>query len=288
MRNILIVFILLAMFIMGYFISNREPVVVKINSIDTLINYYEDINFTQESWEAGRREIPRISFEKVSDIFTKNEPKITLKDKKSLFFRLMANEEILHDREKLQKEKLSSSWMLELAKKYRVIKKDAQAINEQELAELKKRVDIIPLSLALAQSAQESAWGTSRFAHEGNSLFGVWDFSGKGIKPKQQRKSLGNYTLAKYDTPLDSVKGYMFTINVGGAYEALRTLRQTMRKKDEKLSGYTLASTLTKYSEEGEVYVKSLHKMMTYNKLLVADEAYLAQSKKVYILKKIK
>ena len=103
MRNVLIVFILLAMFIMGYFISNREPVVVKINSIDTLINYYEDINFTQESWEAGRREIPRISFEKVSDIFTKNEPKITLKDKKSLFFRLMAplvlmaNEEILHD-----------------------------------------------------------------------------------------------------------------------------------------------------------------------------------------------
>ena len=72
----------------------------------------------------------------------------------------------------------------------------ADTLDGGALDKLKRRVDIVPPSLALAQAAEESGWGTSRFAIKGNSLFGQWDFSGKGIKPKEQRAELGNYGIA--------------------------------------------------------------------------------------------
>ncbi|EGM71558.1 glucosaminidase domain-containing protein [Shewanella sp. HN-41] len=74
-------------------------------------------------------------------------------------------------------------------------------------------------SLVLAQAAEESGWATSRFTVEGNAYFGQWDFSGKGMKPRQQRKALGNYGVAQFDTPLESVEGYLLNLNTSNAYQ---------------------------------------------------------------------
>jgi len=80
----------------------------------------------------------------------------------------------------------------------------------------------VPPSLALAQAAEESGWGTSRFAIKGNSLFGQWDFSGKGIKPKEQRENLGDYGIAAFDSPQDSIEAYMLNLNTHRAYQRMR------------------------------------------------------------------
>lgn len=71
----------------------------------------------------------------------------------------------------------------------------------------------------LAQAAEESGWATSRFTVEGNAYFGQWDFSGKGMKSRQQRKALGNYGVAQFDTPLESVEGYLLNLNTSNAYQ---------------------------------------------------------------------
>jgi len=136
-------------------------------------------------------------------------------------------------------------------------------------------VDIIPPSLALAQGAEESGWGTSRFALLGNSLFGQWDFSGNGIKPEQQRSELGNYGLAAFDTPLDAVLAYARNLNSHEAYRQMRELRAKLRTEGHNPTGYELAATLDKYSERGQAYVDGLRTIMRVNKLAATDEAWL-------------
>jgi len=261
----------------------KERVVI-IHSIDDINTLFNDLNYTSATWAKGQREVPRIYFTKISENWKKVSSHLPVKEKKNIFFRviapliLMSNEKILQERQRLFKEPLNSSWMLYLAKKYRVIKKEEKQLSQDQLSELKKRVDIVPVSLALAQAAEESGWGTSRFASKGNALFGLWDFSGKGMAPKQQRKELGNYGLARYDTPLDSVIGYMYNINIGHAYEKFRQQRALMRQKGEKITGWELAKTLDKYSERGQAYIDGLHNMMSYNHLQAADDAYLSKN----------
>jgi len=136
-------------------------------------------------------------------------------------------------------------------------------------------VDLVPVSLVLAQGAEESGWGTSRFASEGNALFGRWTWSGKGIKPKEQREELGDYRIAAFDKPLASVEAYLLNINSNQAYAPLRAGRAEARRSGQALSGWELAKTLTSYSERGPDYVGSLHAIMRVNKLQPVDEAYL-------------
>ena len=159
-------------------------------------------------------------------------------------------------------------------------------MDEEKRARLMIQVDIIPPSLALAQAAEESGWGTSRFTAEGNAFFGQWDFSGNGMTPKQQRKELGDYGLARFDSPLASVEGYMKNINTTGAYEKLRLLRANLRKNNKKITGMELAGTLDKYSERGQAYIDGLRDMISYNKLQDVDEAYLSEDKLIHLVKK--
>jgi len=274
--------------------ENNLPVqtkTIEIHSINELNDLFADLNYTSESWKAGQREVPRIYFAKISQDWKQTSDKIPVKEKKNIFFRLlgplvlMSNEEIEKERLRLSTESKDSSWTRDLALKYRVIKKDEQELSQARFDELKKRVDIIPPSLALAQGAEESGWGTSRFAAEGNALFGQWDFSGEGMRPTQQRKELGDYGLARFDTALDSVKGYMLNLNTSHAYEKLRTLRQELRTKNEKVTGWKLAETLDKYSERGKAYIDGLHDMMSYNKLQATDDAYLANGPEIHLKK---
>jgi len=172
--------------------------VVIIKSIDDIHKLFNDLNYTSATWQAGLREIPRITFSSISEKWQKASRTLPVKEKKDIFFRimapmiLMANEEIIKERKALLKEPLNSAKMLKIARHYRVIDKNATTLKQTQLQELIKRVDIVPVSLALAQAAEESGWGTSRFAVKGNALFGLWDFSGNGMVPAQQRKELGN------------------------------------------------------------------------------------------------
>ena len=267
-------------------IKERVVYVSNVHDIETLFN---DLNYTSSTWKEGNREVPRIYFTSVSKKWKDVSSSLPVKTKKNIFFRVMAplilmsNEAITKERQQLLQGKLNAPSTIALAKRYRVIKKETTALNKEQYQELLKRVDIVPVSLALAQAAEESGWGTSRFASEGNAFFGLWDFSGKGMAPAQQRKELGNYGLARYKTPLDSVKGYMYNINIGHAYEKFRNKRFELRQSKKKITGWELAKTLDKYSERGQAYIDGLHAMMKYNKLQAADDAYLLNDQIIHL-----
>ncbi len=135
------------------------------------------------------------------------------------------------------------------------------------------RVDVIPAGLALGQAAYESGYGTSRFAIEGNALFGQWTYGGQGLKPEQQRQELGDHRIASYDWPFDSVRGYFINLNSHPAYEEFRRLRAETKAKGEPLSSLALADGLIRYSERGQEYVDTLKGMIRVNRLEIADGA---------------
>lgn len=133
--------------------------------------------------------------------------------------------------------------------------------------ELLKRVDIIPPSLALAQAALESGWGTSRFARLGNNLFGVWCYTpGCGIVP-QRRPPGATHEVKRYASPAESFADYMRNLNSNVAYARLRELRATQRANGEPVTGRVLADGLYRYSSEGWTYVGKVKNVIQSNRL---------------------
>lgn len=266
-----------------------EPLEVSINSLQELDTLLDKYQYSSESWKKGKRELPRITFEKVTDNWQTDSKNLPVETKKSFFFRLMApmilmaNENILREREIVKHAALNSPELKKVALKYRLIKNKKNLITTTMRNTLLNKVDILPPSLALAQAAEESGWGTSRFAKEGNAFFGQWDFSGNGMKPKQQRKALGNYGVARFDSPLASVEGYMLNINTNNAYNKLRTVRAQLRAKNKKITGLELVGTLDKYSERGQAYTDGLGEMIRYNNLQFVDHGYLADNRRIHL-----
>ena len=266
----------------------------EVSSYEDVLVIFEETGYTAERWQAGNREVPRIELLNIPERWKTQAQTIPLSDKKSIFFRLigsgvlMANEDITAERSRLleviaKKETTDNLWLRDLAIKYQVVKQDEDELSKAHIEELTRRVDTIPPSLALAQAAEESGWGTSRFSIQGNSLFGQWDFSGAGIKPKSQRKHLGNYSVAAFDSPQDSIDAYMLNLNTHRAYQGLRDKRAAFRKQNKTLTGWELADTLERYSERGKDYVKGLRSMIKHNKLELADQAYLWSKGKIVI-----
>ena len=267
---------------------------VESHNYNDVLQLFDDIGYTAEQWQAGIREVPRIEITMIPRRWQETAQTIPVSDKKNIFFRLtgsgilQVNEKILNERQRLQSaidknDIEENEWVKALAVKYKVIKNESDKLHRKALIELRKRVDIVPPSLALAQAAEESGWGTSRFAVKGNSLFGQWDFSGKGIKPKEQRAELGNYGIAAFDSPQDSIEAYMLNLNTHSAYERMRQKRAVFRQQNKEPKGWDLAKTLDKYSERGIDYVKSLHSIMSYNKLNDADQAHLWDKGKIVV-----
>ncbi|CAH0990470.1 hypothetical protein SIN8267_00562 [Sinobacterium norvegicum] len=156
-----------------------------------------------------------------------------------------------------------------LAKRYKL--SEALSIQEQ-LEQLMVRVDIVPPSLALAQSANESAWGTSRFATQGNNYFGQWCFnSGCGIVP-QSRPEGEIYEVARFEDAGGSVRAYFLNLNTHGAYRQLRAIRAEARQGNQVITGVDLAVGLRSYSARGEQYVEEIQKMIIFNKLDILDK----------------
>ena len=138
---------------------------------------------------------------------------------------------------------------------------------------LLERVDTLPVDLVLVQAANESAWGTSRFAREGNNLFGQWCFrAGCGIVPAQ-RPDGATYEVARYDSVTESIGSYMHNLNTGAAYQQLREIRARMRHEGDEPSAGELAAGLSDYSERGLEYVTELRDMIRHNAELISELA---------------
>lgn len=134
------------------------------------------------------------------------------------------------------------------------------------LTVLLSRIDVVPEALILAQSANESGWGTSRFARKANNFFGIWCFStGCGLAPRGRDSGL-RHEVAKYDSVLDGVHAYLRVLNTHPAYETLRDIRVEQRQYGT-LNGEALAEGLTPYSERGIDYVRDIQQLIRVNDL---------------------
>ncbi len=130
---------------------------------------------------------------------------------------------------------------------------------------LLKRVDTVPLELVLSQAANESAWGTSRFARKANNLFGQWCFTkGCGLVPAR-RNAGSTHEVAAFKSPQLSIRSYLRNLNTGRVYKDLRNIRAKARAEGRTASAYELAAGLSKYSERGQAYVKEIRAMIKYN-----------------------
>jgi len=150
-----------------------------------------------------------------------------------------------------------------LAKAYRV---DGNPVSQSSArSKLIIKVDIIPASMALAQAANESAWGKSRFAREANNLFGIWTYDeSQGLIPKNRAEGKKHF-VRKFDSIDDSVTYYMLMLNSHPAYANLRDIRQQLRLDNEIISGEKLAAGLLKYSAKGETYISLIRQLISQN-----------------------
>ena len=156
-----------------------------------------------------------------------------------------------------------------LEKKYK-----QYGVNSKDLSVLKIRMDEIPTSLAIAQAAKETGWGTSRFAQEGNALFGQWTWSGEGLKPKEAKKG-EDHKVMKFNVLQASVRAYQRNLNTHSSYKDFRKARAEFRDLNKPLDSIELSKYLNKYAETGNQYVEVLQKIITQNKLKDFDDAKL-------------
>ena len=161
-------------------------------------------------------------------------------------------------------------WILQLAEHYDL---DTSALSDREIAnELYLRVDKVPVSLALAQAANESAWGTSRFARQGNNIFGQWCYEeGCGLVPRS-RLSGATHEVKKFDSIQESVNAYINNINTHPSYSYLRELRARMRDRNRPLDSLRLAMGLSSYSQRGDNYVDEVQNLIVQNQLTERDK----------------
>ena len=165
----------------------------------------------------------------------------------------------------------------DLEKKWLEKKYKQYGVKSKDLSELKIRMDEVPVSLAIAQAAKETGWGTSRFAQEGNALFGQWTWSGEGLKPKDADVDKGHKVM-KFNVLQASVRAYKRNLNTHSTYKDFRKARAEFRDLGKPLDGLSLSVHLHKYAETGTQYVTVLKKIITQNRLKDFDDAKLLPS----------
>ena len=172
---------------------------------------------------------------------------------------------------------LSKNSNTDIEKKWLEKKYKQYGVPSKDLSILKIRMDEVPVSLALAQAAKETGWGTSRFAQEGNALFGQWTWSGEGLKPKESDKNEGHKVM-KFNVLQASVRAYQRNINTHSSYKNFRKARAELRDRGQPLDSIILAEYLDKYAETGDQYVDVLKKIIMQNSLKDFDDAKLLPS----------
>ena len=263
----------------------QEPEFVQENdntislNAETTLNLFDDLGYDLKGVRAGQKVKPIYLTKLPKDLKTLGDTK----KKRELFIKIILplildeNKKILDDRKKLFKilgknfntvgERV---WLKRRFKEYK--------IGDQDLSKLKIRMDIIPVSIALAQAANESGWGTSRFALEGNALFGQWTWSKKGISPKNQDPN-SSHKILQFQILKASVKAYKNNLNTHNAYQEFREVRAQLRQENKKVSGLALAKYLKNYAAIGEKYVKILEDIIEKNALADFDNANLLPTK---------
>ena len=225
--------------------SVKETKLVNIgNSIDHLPNEMKKIESVKKR--------KNLFIQIVLPLIIEENTKIRL-DRKKLFAILNKNNNSKSDKE----------WLLKKFKQY--------GVNKNDLSTLKIRMDEIPVSLAIAQAAKETGWGTSRFAQEGNALFGQWTWSGEGIKPAGA-DSDSKHKVAKFKVLKASVKAYQRNLNTHSGYKNFRKERAIQRDNQGKLNSLELVKHLDKYAETGVEYTKILKQIIQQNSLTDFDD----------------
>ncbi len=257
-----------------------EPAAPEVTQVTPVPARAQQIELVQPRSEAA----PTASFSEMPD-FTGY---IDVRKKKADFFAYLlphvnqANQEILGRRAQLEDlgQRLQNgaqptpsdiTLINNLYKRYRV--KPAPAVNAAGIELLLTRVDTVPASLVLAQAANESGWGTSRFARKANNLFGIWCFQkGCGIKPLR-RGNGQKHEVKRFDSVSHSIATYMHTLNTHGAYKELRSIRARSRSLDIPVQGEHLAEGLKRYSERGMEYVRDIQQLIRANNLQAIAQA---------------
>lgn len=196
--------------------------------------------------------------------------------RKAIFFKavlplvLKINADIRRDRQRLEliRGHLKSDRRLAAADRlWLVAQTERYRLKRNDLKSLAVRMDLVPPSLALAQAAEESGWGRSRFAVEGNAIFGQWTFSRTGSLVPRQRDEGRAHRVRSFGSLIDAVAAYVHNLNTHRAYREFRAARATMRKRNKSLDGAELARTLTRYSERGKKYVRTIRSIINVNRL---------------------
>ena len=247
---------------------------------ETVLNLFKDVEYDLGKVRAQKLVKPIYFTQFPRDLDALQSTKL----KKETFIKIVLplivaeNERILADRSKLlflSEKKFTTDaekqWLRQKLLEYKVKKAD--------LKELAKRMDIIPTSIALAQAAKESGWGTSRFALEGNAIFGQWTWSGQGIAPLD-RESDKNHKILKFPILRASVKAYQNNLNTHKSYSKFRQKRLVLRDKNKKIKGLELTETLNNYAQTGSEYTKILNQIIKQNRLMDFEPVKLVNSVK--------
>jgi len=246
---------------------------------ETTFNLFEELGYDLQGVRAGQKVKPIYLTKLPKDLKTLGDTK----KKRELFIRIVLplildeNNKIIQDRKKLFKiigknfntvgERV---WLKRRFKEYKV--------EDQDLAKLKMRMDIVPVSIALAQAANESGWGTSRFALEGNALFGQWTWSKKGISPKNKDPDQ-SHKILQFQILKASVRAYKNNLNTHNAYKEFREVRAQLRQGNKTIIGLELTKYLESYASIGKKYVKILESIIENNSLTDFDRANLLPTK---------
>jgi len=260
-----------------YSLNEKETDVVRLDA-STIKQLYEDTGYKLNDVRKNKlvkpialdsfpREIKMIeSTQKRKDLFLQIVLPLVLQE----------NNNIRLDRKRLfsiinksNNSELEKNWLNKKYKQYGIPSKD--------LSTLKIRMDEIPVSLALAQAAKETGWGTSRFAQDGNALFGQWTWSGEGLKPKESDEHEGHKVM-KFNILQASVRAYQRNLNTHKTYREFRLARAQLRDEGKKLDSLILSQYLDEYAETGQEYVKILRKIIEQNQLKDFDDAKLLPS----------
>ena len=259
---------------------DEQPTDVILLSAATIEELFKSTNYNLKDVRKNKLVKP-ISL----DLLPKEIVKIeNTKKRKDLFIQIILplvideNNSIKLDRMKLfsilnksKNTKAEQEWLNVKFKQYGVVNKD--------LSTLKIRMDEVPVSMAIAQAAKETGWGTSRFAQEGNALFGQWTWSGEGIKPADAEDD-STHKVMRFKVLKASVKAYQRNLNTHSSYKGFRSARAELRDEGKKLDSMILSEYLDKYAETGKEYVKILKQIIRQNNLTDFDDAKLLPSSK--------
>jgi len=232
----------------------------------TVLNLFEDLEYNLDHVR-NKKKVKPIYFTRLpKDLNTIK----SVKEKKETFLQILLplvvaeNETIKEDRKnllKILKDNATEENKKWLNKKYKAYKVTNKNVNE-----LIEKIDIIPTSIALAQAAKESGWGTSRFALEGNAVYGQWTWNGDGIEPLEKTKNQ-NHKILKFPLLRASVKAYINNLNTHRGYKSFRVRRAELRKSNKRLEGIALIHELKNYAQNGQEYTKILEKIIKQNDL---------------------